>query len=240
MPRKPNCFARWAGLVRGLSILFWGLALTGLVCLEMVYLETAQMIWRESFGRAGFCSGLAARPAALARPEPTARFSAAGTDLAARLEPGGDARGARCRPGAVFILVAQISRRSALRRLRGLLFLSSLFLLVQINCVLQRLCAMLPDETLRAETKLFTALQHLPAPGVFGRPLPLFPLDSLPRPVPPGLDRWMDAAAAAGIWLALFLILMPLAMTMALLWKIKEVIFSSLTKAGRRRAYLNI
>jgi hypothetical protein len=42
----------------------------------------------------------------------------------------------------------------------------------------------------------------------------------------------MDAAAAAGIWPALFLILMPLAMTMALLWKIKEVIFSSLTDAA--------
>jgi uncharacterized iron-regulated membrane protein len=52
-------------------------------------------------------------------------------------------------------------------------------------------------------------------------------------PALPGwLDRWMDAAAAAGIWPALFLILMPLAMTMALLWKIKEVIFSSLTDAA--------
>jgi hypothetical protein len=43
----------------------------------------------------------------------------------------------------------------------------------------------------------------------------------------------MDAADAAGIWLALFLIQVPLAMTMALLWKIKEVIFSSLTGASR-------
>ena len=43
----------------------------------------------------------------------------------------------------------------------------------------------------------------------------------------------MDAAGASGIWLDLFLILMPLAMTMVLVWKIKEVIFSSLTGADR-------
>jgi hypothetical protein len=51
--------------------------------------------------------------------------------------------------------------------------------------------------------------------------------------LPVWLDRWMEAAAAAGVWMALFLMLMPLAMTMALLWKIKEVIFSSLTDAER-------
>jgi hypothetical protein len=42
----------------------------------------------------------------------------------------------------------------------------------------------------------------------------------------------MNSAVGAGIWLALFLLLMPLAMTMALLWKIKEVIFGSLTNGG--------
>ena len=41
-------------LVRGLSALFWGLALTGLVCLEMVYLESAQMAWRETFSPLAF------------------------------------------------------------------------------------------------------------------------------------------------------------------------------------------
>ena len=114
----------------------------------------------------------------------------------------------------------------------GLLFLSSLFLLLQINCVLQRLCAMLPDETLRAETKLFTAF-NITLLLVFLAGLSVyFLLTRLPF-LPGCLDRWMRAATPAAIWLSIFLILMPLAMTMALLWKIKEVIFSSLTNTDR-------
>jgi hypothetical protein len=114
----------------------------------------------------------------------------------------------------------------------GLLFVSSLFLLIQISFVLQRLSAMLPDENLRAETKLFTGfntslLLAFLAGITFYFVLTLLP----PSLLPVWLDRWMAAAAAAGVWLALFLMLMPLAMTMALLWKIKEVIFSSLTDA---------
>ena len=105
--------------VRGLSTLFWGLALTGLVYLEMVYLETGQMDLAGDIQPAGLYSRAPPKPACLARPEPTARLSGAGTDLAARLEPRRGSRGARCRPGPLSLLVAPIPRRSAFHRLRG-------------------------------------------------------------------------------------------------------------------------
>ena len=35
------------------------------------------------------------------------------------------------------------------------------------------------------------------------------------------------------MWLIVFMVLMPLAMTMALLWKIKEVILASVFHSGR-------
>jgi uncharacterized membrane protein YagU involved in acid resistance len=90
---------------------------------------------------------------------------------------------------------------------------------------------MLPDLTLRSETRLFTRfnisllLAFLVGLGFY---LGLAHLSDRAE----WLNCWMNSAAGAGIWLALFLLLMPLAMTMALLWKIKEVIFGSLTGGG--------
>jgi uncharacterized membrane protein YagU involved in acid resistance len=91
---------------------------------------------------------------------------------------------------------------------------------------------MLPDETLRAETRLFTSF-NISLLLAFLAGLSIYLLLTRLPGLPVWLGLWMEAAAAAGIWLALFLILMPLAMTMALLWKIKEVIFTSLTNADR-------
>lgn len=100
---------------------------------------------------------------------------------------------------------------------------SCVFLLFNLNHVLQRLAAMLPDETLRAETGLFTS---------FNRPLLLaipvlssvyFGLTRLPT-LPPFLIAVLAAFEPFDLWLALFLFLVPLAMTMALIWKIKEEI----------------
>ncbi len=218
-------------LVRGLSTLFWGLALTGLVCLEMVYLETAPAVWRETFSPLPFLPAFLLGPLLWHGLNQLRAFQ-----VQERIW-----QRALSRAGIFAVLQAGLApflywwhkfpSVPLYAACVGLFFLSSLFLLVQINCVLQRLCAMLPDETLRAETKLFTAfnisllLAFLAGLSIY------FLLTRLPL-LPVWLDRWMEAAAAAGVWLALFLILMPLAMTMALLWKIKEVIFSSLTNAG--------
>jgi hypothetical protein len=109
----------------------------------------------------------------------------------------------------------------------AVLLLSALVFLFNLNHVLKQLGAMLPDETLRQETRQFTALNRWL------------------------LVAWIAAAAVGALapaalhlrehfgpktlfWLAhlhtvllLFLGLAPLAVTMALIWKTKEVIWDS-------------
>ena len=231
---KAELLRALGGLVRGLSILFWGLGLTGLVCLGLVYLETAETFWRESFTALAFAPALVPGPLlwhglrrlrAFQAQERIWQRALNRAEMLAVLDSG----------LAPFLFWWHKFPAVPLNRACvGLLFVSSLFLLIQISFVLQRLSAMLPDENLRAETKLFTGfntslLLALLAGITFYFVLTLLP----PSLLPVWLDRWMEAAAAAGVWLALFLMLMPLAMTMALLWKIKEVIFSSLTDAER-------
>ncbi|MGA2541346.1 MAG: hypothetical protein ABSG78_07255 [Verrucomicrobiota bacterium] len=219
-------------LVRGLSTLFWGLALTGLVGLQMVYLETAQAVWRETFSPPAFLPAFLLSPLLwhglnqLRAFQPQERIwqrALSRAEIFTVLDAG----------LAPFLYWwHKFPSVPLYAACVGLLFLSSLFLLVQINCVLQRLCAMLPDETLRAETRLFTGFNISLLLAFFAGLSIYFLLTRLPV-LPVWLGLWMEAAAAVGIWLALFLILMPLAMTMALLWKIKEVIFTSLTNTDR-------
>ena len=113
----------------------------------------------------------------------------------------------------------------------GLLAVSGIIFLSSLNLVLYRLSAMLPDENLRLETRHFTTLNRFVLLGIlllgsmfllwprFG-PLPLMPLN---------LDR---LAVVGGPWLIVFLALVPLALTMALVWKIKQVILDSVFGAG--------
>jgi len=108
----------------------------------------------------------------------------------------------------------------------GLLALSSLLFLFNLNYVLRRLTAMLPDETLRSETKLFTTFNCALLLSVFLLLAIFFGLQEF-GPLPEFLDRAVKFMMTQGLWLILFFILMPLAMTMALIWKIKEVIFAS-------------
>jgi hypothetical protein len=53
-------------------------------------------------------------------------------------------------------------------------------------------------------------------------------------PMPEVLKIFLDRADSQhGVWLIIFLSLMPLAMTMALIWKIKEVVFASILESDR-------
>jgi hypothetical protein len=114
----------------------------------------------------------------------------------------------------------------------GVSFLAvgSLLFLGSLNNLLRRLTAMLPDEMLRHETRLFAGLNRtllaVVAMALLAY-LVLSPLRGLPRPLPQILG-WMDAF---GLWAMLFFILMPLAMTMSLIWKIKAAILASVFEA---------
>jgi hypothetical protein len=107
------------------------------------------------------------------------------------------------------------------------LVLSAILFLFNLNVVLKQLGAMLPDETLRQETRQFTLLNRWLLAGwlVFIAAsiavLQMFDLTSL---INPKILFWLQHAEIAVL---LFLGLAPLAITMALIWKTKETILDS-------------
>jgi hypothetical protein len=102
-----------------------------------------------------------------------------------------------------------------------LLVLSALVFLGSLNLVLRRLGAMLPDEALRIETRQFTGLNFVLLCLGFAVSATYVVLSETAR-----LPRLL-AIDRGGSWILLLLVLFPLAMTMALLWKTKEVILDS-------------
>ncbi len=112
-----------------------------------------------------------------------------------------------------------------------LLAASSLVFLLILNRVLDRLAAMLPDETLRLETGLFTTFNRRVLLVIPVLLLIYFSLGFLPA-LPDFATSILNRVKPQGIWLVIFLILMPIAMTMALIWKIKEVVFASILETG--------
>ena len=112
------------------------------------------------------------------------------------------------------------------------LAVSAVVFVGSLNLVLQRLGAMLPDEALRMEIKQFTALnlKLLVATLVYGA---FHFLIETSQKMPIWLEKLLVDIDRSGFGfvtlvlpLALF-ILLPLAMTMALLWKTKEVILDN-------------
>ncbi|MDW8310516.1 MAG: hypothetical protein RMK20_14170, partial [Verrucomicrobiales bacterium] len=112
----------------------------------------------------------------------------------------------------------------------GLFALSGLLLLFNLNLVLQRLTAMLPDETLRQDTRLFTNLNlYILAAMVAGAAL--YAAISTMKTLPMTLAILLAMLEPSRPWLVLLLVLLPVALTMALLWKVKEVILHSVFEA---------
>lgn len=124
-------------------------------------------------------------------------------------------------PASTFFLAAVL-----LMALSGLAFLGSL------NLVLRRLGAMLPDEALRVEIRQFTALNLNLLAAIL-----LLTLLSVALGQFQSLPLWLGLVAAVveqgGFWLLVLLVLLPLAMTMALIWKTKEVILENVFGASR-------
>ena len=114
--------------------------------------------------------------------------------------------------------------------------LSGLLFLFNLNFVLRQLGAMLPDETLRLETRQFTALNR----GLLAMLLLLILVSTAMTTWAgdisqhaPRLWQWFvfldNVSSVTNItkWILIFFALLPLAMTMALIWKTKEVILDS-------------
>ena len=104
--------------------------------------------------------------------------------------------------------------------------LAAVLFLFNLNLVLLRLGAMLPDETLRGETRQFTAFNRWLLVALLLFAIGFVGLLQFPQ-LSPAVGRALVWVNRAGGLLLAFFILLPLAMTMALIWKTKEVILDA-------------
>jgi hypothetical protein len=223
--RRAEVLRTLGHLARGLSAVFWGLPLV-----LLLDVQTARTDWMEAIGWFAMLPALAANGLIVYGLTQMRHFQKQERVWRAALDR------------AVFVGWVNVGLSPFLfwwhlmafvpfyRVAVSFLALSSLLFLSCLNNLLKRLTAMLPDETLRHETRLFASLnRNLLAVVmlVLVAYAALSPLEGLPRAVSAAL-AWMDDV---GLWALLFLILMPLAMSMSLVWKIKEVIFTSVFEA---------
>lgn len=210
------------GLVRGLSCLFWGLPVA-----LVIAVQTAKGDWLAPLG---FAPVSLAMLLLLYGVMMMGKFQTQERIWMAALE--------RARLVAIInvglspflFFWSKISGQSFFNIAVALMVLSMLAFLYLLNAVLARLAAMLPDETLRGETRVFTRLNQIillvltaSAPFYFV----LRGAETLPRilvDVMMLVDRIGEVMPLLGL---LLFILLPVAMTMALLWKTKEVIMTS-------------
>jgi hypothetical protein len=113
-----------------------------------------------------------------------------------------------------------------------LLVMSAMLFLGSVNLVLRRLGAMLPDEALRHETRQFTALNLNLLFATLVLALIYVGLGHFDE-LPFWMSVAMNVVERGGLWFLILLVLLPLAMTMALLWKTKEVILEIVFSASR-------
>jgi hypothetical protein len=205
-------------LVRGLSALFWGLPAALIICAE-----TARADWLRPLGIVPVLAGTGLLLYGLWQMSDFQKQERPWRNALDRAKLPGLVNFGLCpflywqnkMPGNLLFSAAVF-----------VLLLSALLFLFNLNIVLKQLGAMLPDETLRHETRLFTALNCWLLVGLLFLGIGYVLLLSH--------QQWLlELSAAAGrldrlvLWALTFFALLPLAMTMALLWKTKEVILDS-------------
>jgi hypothetical protein len=215
---NPELLRSLGRLARGLSALFWSLPVALVICAE-----TAQSDWLRPWGMI---------PALAALALPLHGLRLMGT-FQTQERPWRNALDRALLPGFVNFGLCPFlywhNKMPAEHIFNAALFvlgLSALLFLFNLNLVIKQLGAMLPDETLRLETQQFTALNRwLLAMLVFCAIAYAVLLGDPRLPVFLGaLFIWIQDF---GFWLLTLFGLLPLAMTMALIWKSKEVILDS-------------
>jgi hypothetical protein len=205
-------------LVRGLSALFWGLPLTLVFCVQ-----TARGDWFRSFG--------------ILPPILAASLLVYGLSLLAHFRTGERIWHKALERARIFAVVLvglcpflywwnRMPEHEFYRSMVNLHLVMSILFLYCLNPVLRRLSAMLPDQALRQETNLFTTINRYLIIGTLLLMAGFYVLGQMqPGQIP--LPQVLQLMQQAGLWMVLFLILLPVAMTMAMLWKTKEVILAS-------------
>lgn len=217
---SPDLLPSLRHLVRGLTAVFWGLPTTLLICVLMAVAEfprvlgCAPPIITTGMLLFGVCE--------LARFQPQERDWQLALERAQLL--------ALVNFGLapfVYFWSRHPTEAYYFQVVIALAFTGVLFLYL-LNLVLQRLAAMLPDETLRSDTLFFTRLNlTLMVTGfvLVGGYYLLAELKSLPQAVIEALD--LAQAARIRFALVVVLVLLPVSMTMSLVWKTRDVVLSS-------------
>ena len=223
---NPELLRSLGRLVRGLSALFWGLPTALIVCVGTVIAG-----WFDSLGVFGIVPALAVtvllcyglqQMGHFQKQERPWRDALDRAKLLALVNAGLAPFLHWCHkiPGQPFFLTAV-----ALMAFSGLLFLFNL------NLVLARLGAMLPDETLRQETQHFTTINRgllIAFVVLVTAYVLLMNMPDLPERLVRGLE-WVERTRFLSLLMSLVVfLLLPLSLTMALIWKTKEVILESL------------
>jgi hypothetical protein len=230
---QPELLSSLGQLARGLSALFWGLPIALVICVQ-----SAKSDWLSEFPvfpAVIVTSLLYYGLALLGGFQPQERVWRAALDrvkIVALVNIG-------LSPFLYFW--NRIPSNAYFNAIVHFNMVTGLIFLLLLNPMLLRLTAMLPDETLRLETRLFTTLNRYLLsvavivfsfyfitseyfPIVLQRAFDLlFQLNPFPQragSIAILLDR-------GGVWITLVVLLLPVAMTMALIWKVKEVILSS-------------
>jgi hypothetical protein len=211
-------------LVRGLSALFWGLPITLIACFY-----TAKGDWLKPFG--------------LVPPLVTTGLLTYGLWQLGDFQKQERVWRAALDRALVFSLINfglspflfwwnRLPANTFFLTMVMVLTLSALVFLGSLNLVLRRLGAMLPDEGLRLETRQFTTLNLNLLFATLLLALLYIGLGQF-YSLPFWLGVVMNVIERGSLWFLILLVLLPLAMTMALLWKTKEVILDNVFGATR-------
>jgi hypothetical protein len=215
---NPDLMPSLRRLVRGLSALQWGLPLTLLICVQ-----SAATDWLRPLGV--FPPLLATSLLYLGllelrhfqRQERVWIQSVERTMLFALINVG-------LSPFVYFW--NRLPHEGFFIQMVGLLVVTCTLFLFGLNRLLQRLVAMLPDETLREDTRLFTSLNLNVITALLVLLVVYFVLSQF-HTLPDYVAQWLGLLYRTRGWLLIFLILLPVAMTMTLIWKIKDVVLAS-------------
>ncbi|HTI98124.1 MAG TPA: hypothetical protein VL527_04395 [Dongiaceae bacterium] len=206
-------------LVRGLSSLFWGLPLTLLVCVQTARTDLFHTF--NLFPPVLFIAWLLYGLWQLGYFQRQERIWLRALDRTRML-------------GLISLGLApflywwnQVPYNAFFSQMVMLLTVMAVLFLSELNLVLRRLGAMLPDETLRLETRQFTTLNRTLLLLLLLLMAGYFVLNQFSI-LPLWVQLSLNTISRQGLWVLVFLVLLPLAMTMALLWKIKEVILASI------------
>lgn len=221
---EPELLRTLGRLVRGLSALFWGLPAALIVCVGV-----ASAGWFKGFG---VLPPLAATGLLLFGLWQIGDFQKQERPWRSALDRTRLLALVNCGLCPFVFWWHRIPQQPFFTGAVAILALSGLLFLFNLNLALARLGAMLPDETLRQETRQFTALNR----GLLLAMLVLASISLLVTRLPglpPEVFALVQMINHAGFWSFVLLVLLPLSLTMAMIWKTKEVILASVFDARR-------